>query len=111
MKKHIRIGAVAGRHEIPFIENYIFNEIKNVHDYDYVRRGVAEKLKDADRVDLYVTGLTSVVAEAVAFCAKRGIVLFLFHYDRDTDIYRAQVMVSAREAWEIRTMREETYGL
>lgn len=109
--KSLKIGAVAGRHEIPFVEGYLFDEIADVFDFEYMRNVISKKLENLDSVDLYVTGLTSVTAEVVAICAKNGIELTLWHFDKDSGEYRPQVAVSAREAWEIRTIRAETYGL
>lgn len=110
-KKHLRFGAVAGRHNIPHIERYLFEKVDDVFDFEHMRSVIFENLKDADSVDLYVTGLTVVVAEVIAFCAKNGIELTLWHYDREAELYRPQVVVSDREAWEIRETKWETYGL
>ncbi|MDO4793451.1 MAG: hypothetical protein Q3993_04660 [Filifactor alocis] len=97
--KHLRMGCVAGRHDIKqAVDGYLFERVEDVHDYEYMRDVIERKLALAGSLDLYVTGLTAVTAEAVATCCKYGIELTLFHYDRETGEYKAQVIVSDSEA-------------
>ena len=47
------------------------------------------------KLDLYVTGLTSVALEAVKFCFNNSIPVSAWHYDRETGKYVEQVIFPA----------------
>lgn len=110
------VGMIKGRHELP-VEDYIFNEaIEDIHDYESIRFhiwrfinnnvGVAKTMGYAlNGVDgeyvvfygvrpliVYVTGLTPVIAELIAMCASKGVVLTLMNYDLTTGEYIEQVI-------------------
>ena len=114
--KEIKVGLIKGRHEMP-VNNYIFDEINNVLDFDNMGKQIinfinnnikvysvygcginqigyedVEVLTSDTRLIVYVTGLTSVTAELIKVCALKGISLTLMHYDRDTGDYLPQVI-------------------
>ena len=117
-KEHTRppiaVGLIRGRHCMP-VSEYIFDSVEDVHDYAGVHDRVSRFLSDrvgislrtgtginqSDYTDVrvfqgdndlvvYVTGLTSVVAEVVAACLYNGVHLTLMHYDTETGGYRPQ---------------------
>ena len=114
--ENVTVGLIRGRHEMP-VDGYIFEaEISDVHDYEGIRRHVADwiaenvgitrrnfciGLNQSDGNDVecfcgensltvYVTGLTSVTAEVIRCCAINGVSLTLMHYDSTTGGYRKQ---------------------
>jgi len=112
----IIVGLIKGRHEMP-VQDYIFDEVQDVMDFEAVRKHIlgflentvgvkqvfgcglnqvdytdVELVKGCKKLVVYVTGLTSVTAELIRCCALNGICLSLMHYDRDTDDYREQVI-------------------
>ena len=114
--KEIKVGLIKGRHEMP-VDNYIFDEINDVLDFDSMNKQIVNFINDninvyaaygcginqigyedvevltADtKLIVYVTGLTSVTAELIKVCALKGIHLTLMHYDRDTNDYLPQVI-------------------
>ncbi len=90
-----------GRHEIPQVEGYIFEgQIDNPLDFathervalDFLRMAVE---KDIQFINLYVTGLTPVLTAFLKVWFENpawGIGLTLYHFNRDTGEYVAQVM-------------------
>ena len=114
--KEIKVGLIKGRHEMP-VDNYIFDEINNVLDFDGMNKQIVnfindninvyaaygcginqigyedvEVLTSNTKLIVYVTGLTSVTAELIKVCALKGISLTLMHYNRDTNDYLPQVI-------------------
>ena len=114
--KEIKVGLIKGRHEMP-VDNYIFNEISNVLDFQGMRKHIInfinnnikvysvygcginqigyediEVLTSDTRLVVYVTGLTAVTAELISVCATKGIKLTLMHYDRENNIYIPQII-------------------
>ena len=110
----ISAGLIHGRHEMP-VDLYIFDDIKDVHDYTGMRKRINDFLtqhihvvrtygigiNQADATDvelfigkeqliLYITGLTPVVAEVIAACARNGIRLTLMNYDLSSGNYIPQ---------------------
>lgn len=112
----VTVGLIAGRHELP-VDRYIFDEIKDVLDFEAVKAGVSAFLQEqvgitqktgtcinqndytdvqmfsgCKKLVVYVTGLTSVVAEVISQCALNGVSLTLMHFDRDSGKYVPQRM-------------------
>lgn len=109
------VGLIAGRHQLP-VEDYIFENIENVLDFDFIREGISKFLeekvgvvhsygqavnqadyttdvelyKGSDELIVYVTGLTAVTAELIRQCAMNGVSLCLMHFDRESNSYVAQ---------------------
>jgi len=106
-------GLIAGRHDLP-VCGYILDSVEDVHDFTGIRRAIGKFLEthcnlrfeyrmavnQADdssilvytggRLDVIVTGLTSVTAALVAACAQNGVDLTLWHFNRDTGGYEPQ---------------------
>ena len=116
MNNNIIVGLIKGRHDLP-VNSYIFTEaIADVHDYEAIRRHVADwiaenvgivrkdfciALNQADDCDtpcfvgensltVYVTGLTSVTAEVIRCCAINGVSLTLMPFNAATGGYDKQ---------------------
>lgn len=96
MEKVLKLGAVEGRHEIQGINGYVLNAVENVTDLGGIEKAVYaslnERLKGYDKLDLYVTGLTSVVLAVVKYCYDNNIKLSCYHFDRDSGGYFEQVI-------------------
>lgn len=64
--KEINLGLVRGRHELP-VDDYIFDEIENVLDFENLDKMAQEKLAqyqaykfaETPHLNVYVTGLTA----------------------------------------------------
>ncbi|SFE89389.1 hypothetical protein [Peptostreptococcus sp. D1] len=93
----MKIGLFKGRHELP-VKNFIFEETVNPTDLVGMRTQIHEKLKNAASVKLYVTGLTVATTEVVSYCIGNIIPITLLHYDRDTDSYFKQIVLSEQQA-------------
>ena len=112
----IKLGTVAGRHDIP-VEQYILTAVDDPSDIDGITNAVERSLSDilspymeiatrhpldsADYTDLpcytcsadvelYVTGLTSVVVAALSVFARNGVHCNVMHFDRVTGAYIPQ---------------------
>lgn len=96
MEKALKLGAVAGRHEIQGINGYVLNAVENVTDLENIEKNVYasldERLKGYEKLDLYVTGLTSVVLTVVKYCYAHDVKLSCYHFDRDSGGYFEQVI-------------------
>ena len=96
MKKVLKLGAVEGRHEIKGIDGYVLHAVEDVTDLSSIEKAVNasldEHLKGYDKLDLYVTGLTSVVLVVVKYCYDNNIELSCYHFDRDNNDYFEQVI-------------------
>ena len=96
MEKVLKLGAVEGRHEIKGINGYVLHAVEDVTDLDGIEKAVYaslnEHLKGYDKLDLYVTGLTSVVLVVVKYCYDNDIKLSCYHFDRDSGGYFEQVI-------------------
>lgn len=121
MYKNLKMAAVAGRHEIQqAVDGAVLDEVNypadicGIEDAVFSRlnalfesaeyRGVSLPVNSADgeetvchktygSLDLYVTGLTTVVLAVVKWCLYNGCHLTCWHYDRETGQYVPQVMV------------------
>lgn len=96
MTKVLKLGAVEGRHEIKGIAGYVLHSVENVTDLSGIEKAVNtsldKKLVGYDKLDLYVTGLTSVVLAVVKYCYDNDIKLSCYHFDRDSNDYFEQVI-------------------
>lgn len=94
--KVLKLGAVAGRHEIQGINGYVLNAVDNVTDLGGIEKAVNasldKQLVGYDKLDLYVTGLTSVVLAVVKYCYEHNVKLSCYHFDRDSNDYFEQVV-------------------
>ena len=93
-KEHTRppiaVGLIRGRHCMP-VSEYIFDSVEDVHDYAGIHDRVSRFVKNSDNdLVVYVTGLTSVVAEVVSACLYNGVHLTLMHYDTESGGYLPQ---------------------
>ena len=92
--KELKVGLVAGRHEMP-VKEYIFNSIPDVLDFEALSERAIQfwsKHWNCDKVVIYVTGLTSAVLAVVDAWLELnvGSLLSFMHYDRETATYKEQ---------------------
>jgi len=88
-------GLVKGRHDIPNVDAFIFDDaITDVTDIDGMMLVVADKLKDVNDVDVFVTGLSVALVSVINFCTLHNIKLTLHHFNRDTGGWFAQPVFS-----------------
>ena len=91
----VELGLVKGRHEIPGIEEYIFETVEDVLDFKSMHNQVHSKLSHHDGgVVVYVTGLTACLVEVINYCTLNLIPLTLMHWDRETGNYVPQTVLS-----------------
>ena len=107
------VGLIRGRHDMP-VSRYIFEDVENVLDFAELQRiadcFVAEtcniqgrygaavnhadlgdiRLWKGDPLDVVVTGLTACTTAVMYACAKCGVPLTLWHFDRETGDYVPQ---------------------
>ena len=116
----LNVALCQGRHEIPqATDGYIFDEITDVKDLKAMRdtmlnfhlnNRVCQFNQCNDclsceeywgcggmnsafyhmHLNIYVTGLTVALIEALTYCACHSISVTLYHFDRDTNDYFAQ---------------------
>jgi hypothetical protein len=96
-----KMGLVMGRHQMP-VGKYVFEEIKDVLDFNKLEAFALLALQnefdvegddDADsELHLYVTGLTAATVAVINAARVLDIGVILYHYDRDSDEYKAQAV-------------------
>lgn len=82
-----------GRHAIPQAKDgAIFGNTINPLDVEGLQTEAESKLRELDikSLDLYVTGLSVALVAVINSCHKLGIVVTLYHYDREKDHYYPQ---------------------
>lgn len=90
---HALMALCKGRHEIPQAEDgAIFDNTINPLDVEGLQAEAESKLRELDikSLDLYVTGLSVALVAVINSCHKLGIVVTLYHYDREEDNYYPQ---------------------
>ena len=90
--EHIK-GLVQGRHEIPDVSEYIFENALDPADIQGIRslaKKSLEFLSKGDSLTVYVTGLTAALVEVINICHEKGVRLTLMHFDRNTGSYFPQ---------------------
>lgn len=90
---HVSMALCEGRHAIPqAVDGAIFNTVINPLDVEGLQSEAYNKLKalDIKSLDLYVTGLTVALVSVLNACRQLGIVITLYHYDRESDNYYPQ---------------------
>ena len=89
--KTLNIELCQGRHEIPnATDGAIFSNTINPLDVHGLEEIAFNKLEGANSVNLYVTGLTVALVAVINVCHREGIMLTLWHYDRDSGNYYPQ---------------------
>lgn len=86
-------GLVQGRHEIPQVKEYIFENALDPADIMGIRslaKKSLEFLSKGDNLKVYVTGLTVALVEVINICHEKGVALTLMHFDRNTGTYFPQ---------------------
>lgn len=87
------MGLIQGRHEIPDVSEYIFENALDPADRQGIR-SLAQKslefLSKGDNLTVYVTGLTVALVEVINICHEKGVRLTLMHFDRETGTYFPQ---------------------
>lgn len=86
-------GLVQGRHEIPDVSEYIFENALDPADIQGIRslaKKSLEFLSKGDSLTVYVTGLTAALVEVINICHEKGVRLTLMHFDREKGTYFPQ---------------------
>lgn len=94
MEKKKTLALCNGRHEMPTeVGGYIFDTIEDVTDL-FAMEEIADKVLDQDLkyLDLYVTGLTPALIAVLNVCHRNGIMVTLYHFNRETGNYFPQVV-------------------
>ena len=98
MGKDLVLGLCEGRHEIPEVSEYIFPKGffsgSDMFDFDRMHARVHEVLEDCTSVKVYVTGYTPALVEVINYCVADLIPLKLMHFNRETNSYVEQHVLS-----------------
>ena len=87
------MGLCAGRHEIP-VQDFIFDEIPDVTDFDAMAKAADAAIpRDADELEVYVTGLTPAMLAVVNVCQGGKINLTALNYDEVSGQYIKQTVL------------------
>ena len=89
LKGNLICGLCKGRHPLPVCE-YLFGNQMDPFDFQLMYNIIADKISNYSSVTLYVTGLTSAVAEVIKVCKEKGINLTLMHFNLHTNSYIPQ---------------------
>lgn len=91
----IRLGLCQGRHEIPGLDGYVFEEITDPTEVNSLLMHAKIKLDElqVEKLDLYVTGLTVALGAVIRACLDMDIPLTLYHFDRETGEYYPQEII------------------
>ena len=90
---HASMALCEGRHAIPqAVDGAIFDTVINPLDVEGLQSEAYNKIKalDINSLDLYVTGLTVALVAVLNACRQLGIVVTLYHYDREEGNYYPQ---------------------
>ena len=80
-----------GRHPIPqATDGAIFGNTLNPLDVNGLEETAFQKLEGVKSLNLYVTGLTVALVAVLNVCRREGILVTLWHYNRDTNSYYPQ---------------------
>ena len=107
MKNTITIGLCKGRHDIPYVEDYIFPTEIDPLGLEVMNLKIHEKLQHADAVVLYVTGLTVACTQVIAYCVSNLIPITLMHFDRESGEYYPQIILSSGQVF----IAKSDYGM
>ena len=87
------MGLVQGRHEIPQVKEYIFENALDPADIIGIR-SLAKKslafLYKGDKLTVYVTGLTVALVEVINICHEKEVGLTLMHFNLKKGTYFPQ---------------------
>lgn len=93
---HASMALCEGRHSIPqAVDGSIFDTVINPLDVVRLQSEAYNKIKalNIKSLDLYVTGLTVALVSVLNACRQLGIVVTLYHYDRESGNYYPQKVV------------------
>lgn len=80
-----------GRHPIPqATDGAIFGNTLNPLDIQGMEETAFQKLEGLKSLNLYVTGLTVALVAVLNVCRREGILLTLWHFNRETGDYYPQ---------------------
>ena len=91
-----KFGLCEGRHKISGVTEYIFgNTIADPTDTQGLKREAFAFLTDkgvksTECIDIYVTGLTVALIAAINAAKEIGVIVTLYHFDRETGNYFEQ---------------------
>lgn len=90
-EKKVTLALCEGRHEMPdCVEGYIYPQTLNPLDVSGLEEQAFDILWNVGELDLYVTELTVALVAVINVCRRMGILLTLFHYNREEGKYYEQ---------------------
>lgn len=93
MEKKV-LGLCEARHDIPTISGYIFGNTLDPLDIKGMEQTACSALEGVTELDLYVTGLSVALLSVVKVCEQEGISLTCYHFDRESEQYYPQRVLS-----------------
>ena len=94
MGEHKTLGLCRGRHDIPGVEEYIFDTNVDPLDTKRLYQTAMTTVPERGNLDLYVTGLSVALLAVVGACEDRLCTLRCWHYVRDTGSYYPQTVLN-----------------
>lgn len=87
-------GLCSSRHEMP-VDKFLFPEELDPTNFKAMANMAFDAIpKDADRLEVYITGLTAAILAVVDVCERRKIDLIAYHYNRETGEYLPQTVLT-----------------
>ena len=96
----MKLGLCKGRHEIPNVEDYVFEETLNPLQVNELREAAFKKLQEVfgvkegnlwgQELHIYVTGLSVALVAAIDAALSMALSVTLWHFDRESGEYYPQ---------------------
>lgn len=93
----MKFSLAAGRHDMPVKESIFDRDIEDVKGVKGMYEIVEKKLKGVRELEVYVTGHTVALGAVISYCIDYLIPLTLYHYDKESNSYYPQVILSGRQ--------------
>ena len=103
--KRVRVGLVAARHTMP-VDSYMFEKVDDITDFKYLREQALafckQKKREGFHVDMFVTGLSTVLAAFIEAAYTTRLSFSLWHWVPKVHLYKEQTMVHPMVAQEFK---------
>ena len=89
--KTYKFGLCAGRHDYPVDESLLPQIVKREWPTYIIEDMIEHKIpKDAEKIEVYASGLMVAMLALVAVCARRGLELIVWNFDSRWKVYNMQ---------------------
>lgn len=95
--QRVRVGLVAARHDMP-VDGYMFDVVEDITDFDGIKRKTLafceQKKSEGVHVDMFVTGLSTVLAAFIEAAFAVRLSFSLWHWVPKAHVYREQKLIN-----------------